>query len=191
MPGALPYTGDTDIDELTAIPDELVVLARGRADRAEPGGPAAGRRRIPSMYVDPVAWLVLEAVDDALTHCPDAVVRSPDGVAVVLVSAYATQHTMREIADAVPSGRLSPLRFAGANPGGAAGLACVLHGFRGPSLIVTNEPVRGWPAALTAARSWLRTGAATSIVLSAHMADAQHGHRVRTVVLTTAQGAQR
>ncbi|MBP2330540.1 hypothetical protein JOF56_010925 [Kibdelosporangium banguiense] len=166
------------LDELAAVPDDLVVLGHGGTDRAEPDG----RRRIPSMYVDPVSWLVLEAVDEALADCPDTVRQSPDEVAVMLVSTHATLHTMTEIAKAIPSGRLSPLRFAGASPGGAASLTCLVHKFRGPSLMMTTTPDEGWPAALTMARFWLRTGAATSVVLSAHTAS-DHGHRVRTVVL--------
>lgn len=174
----LPTAG-TAVDDLTAVPESFVVLGEGRVDRAEP----AARRRIPSMYVDPVAWLVLEAVDEALVACADTVRQSPDDVAVILVSTHATRDTMAEIAAATPSGRLSPLRFAGASPGGAASLACVVHGFRGPSLLLTTELPHGWPAALTIARSWLRTGAARYVVLSAHTTDAQHGHRVRSVVL--------
>ncbi|ONI86952.1 hypothetical protein ALI144C_09880 [Actinosynnema sp. ALI-1.44] len=152
--------------------DELAVLGEGHADGV------GTERRIPSMYVDPVAWLVLAAIDAALAECPDSVQKSPDDVAVILISTHATRDTMAEIA----GGRLSPLRFAGASPGGAASLACRVHGFRGPSLLLTTGPQVGRQTALTVAQSWLRTGAAAHVVLSAHTTDPHHVH---SVVLAT------
>nr|WP_052479233.1 hypothetical protein [Kibdelosporangium sp. MJ126-NF4]CEL23086.1 hypothetical protein [Kibdelosporangium sp. MJ126-NF4]CTQ90223.1 hypothetical protein [Kibdelosporangium sp. MJ126-NF4] len=165
---------------ITALPDDLTILGEGRVERAEP----ARRQRIPSMYADPVAWLVLEAIDQALADCMDTVRQAADDVAVILVSTHATVDTMADVARATETGRLSPLRFAGASPGGAASLACIVHSLRGPSLLLTTEPGTGWPTALTVARCWLRTAAASQVLLSAHTADAQQGHQVRTALLT-------
>ncbi|WP_165956521.1 beta-ketoacyl synthase N-terminal-like domain-containing protein [Kribbella antibiotica] len=149
----------------------MILLGEGQVEQAVPDS----ARRIPSMYVDPVAWLVLESIEQAISH------PLPDDVGVLVISTYATLATMTELSGTAASGRVSPLRFAGASPGGAASLACLVHGFRGPSLLLTSDPARSRPVALTVAQSWLSSGAASCVVLSVHTVDS--GHAVHTVVL--------
>ncbi|GAB3838675.1 beta-ketoacyl synthase N-terminal-like domain-containing protein [Kribbella italica] len=161
------------IDEL---PADLTVFGSGTAAQAVPNS----TRRIPSLYVDPVAWLLLESAERAIGNNLDDV---RGEVAVLVVSTYATLDTMAGIAGTATSGRVSPLRFAGASPGGAASLTCLVHGFRGPSLLLTSGPESSWPVAVTMARSWLRTGAAVRVILSVHTVDAEAGHQVRSVVV--------
>lgn len=153
----------------------LVALATARAGRA-PG--TAPRQRIPSMYADPASWVVLEAVDKVRDDVPTA----PETTAMVLVTTHSTIDTMAAVAGAVPGGRLSPLRFAGASAGGPVSLACQVHGLRGPALVITTDPVDGCPAALTMARHWLRTGVASHVVIAVHDHDPVRGHEVRCVV---------
>ncbi|MEV4629505.1 hypothetical protein AB0J90_24900 [Micromonospora sp. NPDC049523] len=161
----------------------LVALATARVG---PATDAAPHRRIPSLYADPASWLVLEAVDELWTACPDAVRAAPETTAMVLVSTYSTIDTMSAIARAVPGGRLSPLRFAGASASGPVSLVCQVHRFRGPTLVFTTAPEQGCPAALTMARHWLRTGAASQVVVAVHDHDSLRGHEVRCVVVGAA-----
>ncbi|MFK3979648.1 hypothetical protein ACI2K4_04635 [Micromonospora sp. NPDC050397] len=161
----------------------LVTLATARARRAPDATP---HRRIPSLYADPASWLVLEAVDALWAGCPDAVRAAPETTAMVLVSTYSTIDTMSAVARAVPGGRLSPLRFAGASAGGPVSLVCQVHGLRGPTLVITTAPEDGCPAALTMARHWLRTGAAGQVVVAVHDHDPPGGHEVRCVVVGAA-----
>ncbi|WP_329101245.1 hypothetical protein OG792_20520 [Micromonospora sp. NBC_01699] len=163
----------------------LVPLATARAGRAPNAAP---HRQIPSLYADPASWLVLEAVDELWAGCPDAVRAAPETTAMVLVSTYSTIDTMSAIARAVPGGRLSPLRFAGASAGGPVSLVCQVHGFRGPTLVITSAPEDGCPAAWTMARHWLRTGAASHVVVAVHDHDSLRGHEVRCVVVGAAPG---
>ncbi|MER5648742.1 hypothetical protein [Streptosporangium sp. NPDC002524] len=158
----------------------VVVVARGEAARAELG---PVRSRIPSLYADPLSWLVVDAVDDALSTCAEDLDAVRDEVAVILVSALCTLQTMEAVARSARSGRVSPLRFAGASPGGAGSLACVVRGFKGPSLTLATGPGRGVPVARTLARSWLRSGAAEYVVVSVHHAEGDGRHRVRTTVV--------
>ncbi|PZG46584.1 coronafacic acid synthetase [Spongiactinospora gelatinilytica] len=160
----------------------VVVLATGEATRAEL---RPVRSRIPSLYADPLAWLVLDAVEDALSTCSDELYEARDEVAVILISPFCTLQTMEAVARSAPGGRVSPLRFAGASPGGGGSLTCVARGFRGPSLTLATRPGNGLPVARTLARSWLRSGQAAYAVVSAHEAMAEGGHRVRTAVLGT------
>ncbi|WP_433559457.1 hypothetical protein ACQPWY_15070 [Pseudonocardia xinjiangensis] len=162
----------------------LVQLAAGRLAKLTTAPP---RRRIPSLYADPASWAVLETVDEVWAGCPDAVRAAPEATAMVLVSTYGTTDTMTAISRAVPGGRLSPLRFAGASAGGPISLVCLVHGFRGPTLMITTDPVDGCPVALTMARHWLRTGAASHVVVGVHDHDPLRGHQVRCVVLGAEQ----
>ncbi|WP_329430507.1 hypothetical protein OG339_21340 [Streptosporangium sp. NBC_01495] len=171
--------------ERSEVPEEVagegvVVVARGEATRAELG---PVRSRIPSLYADPLAWLVVDSVDDALSTCSDELDAVRDEVAVILVSALCTLQTMEAIERSVRNGRVSPLRFAGASPGGAGSLACVVRGFKGPSLTLATHPGKGVPVARTLARSWLRSGAAEYVVVSVHHVEEDGRHRVRSTVL--------
>ncbi|WP_162795002.1 coronafacic acid synthetase [Nonomuraea lactucae] len=158
----------------------LATVARGEAYRPEL---TTVRGSIPNLYADPVAWLVADAVRDALTACPGDVAAARDDVGTILVSAHCTRHTMRAVAGSAAGGRVSPLRFAGASPGTAGSLACIVHGFRGPALTLSTGARDGLPTARVLARSWLRSGAAAYVIVSVHGVDAQGGHRVRSVVL--------
>ncbi|GAA0598292.1 coronafacic acid synthetase component [Kribbella sandramycini] len=128
-------------------------------------------RRIPSMYVDQVAWLVLESIERVITE------PLPEDTGVLVLSTHATRDTMEQLAGMAQNGQISPLRFAGANPGAIAGLPCLRLGLRGPSLLLTSDPERSLPVAQVVARSWLRSGAASRVVLSVH-----RGDEVRTEV---------
>ncbi|WP_164386746.1 hypothetical protein [Streptomyces sp. OM5714] len=160
----------------------LVTLAAARVHRAVNAAPY---RRIPSLYADPAAWALLEAVDELWAGRPDEP-REPETTATILVSTHGTLDTVAGIARAVPGGRLSALRFAGAGAGAPVSLVCMVHGLRGPSLTLTTDPARGLPAALTTARHWLRTGAAGHVVVAVHEHDPLHGHDVRCVVVGAA-----
>jgi hypothetical protein len=170
-----------------AVPEGagLVPLATVRTSRAANATP---HRRIPSRYADPASWAVLEAVDELWAGCPDEVRAAPGTTAMVLVSTHSTLDTMSGIARAVPGGRLSPLRFAGASAGGPISLVSMVHGLRGPTLVITTDPADGVPAARTMARHWLRTGAASHVVVAVHDHDPLHGHEVRCVVVGPAPG---
>jgi hypothetical protein len=171
----------TSVDDLAGA--GLVALATARLTKP---GTSPPRRRIPSLYADPASWTVLEAVDELWAGSPDQVRATPETAAMVLVSTYGTTDTMAAIACAVPGGRLSPLRFAGASAGGPISLVCLVHGFRGPTLTITTDPVDGLPAARTMARHWLRTGAARHVVVGVHSHDPAEGHRVLCAVVEAA-----
>ncbi|WP_052422984.1 hypothetical protein [Nonomuraea candida] len=173
------HEGHTPVEDLPALQaDGLVPLAAARLARLATAPPP---RRIPSLYADPASWALLEAVDELWAGCPEAA-QAAETTAMVLVSAYGTAETMSGIARAVPGGRLSPMRFAGASPGGPISLVCMVHGLRGPTLVITTDPAEGMPAARTMARHWLRTGAASQVVVAVHHHDPLRGHEVWCVM---------
>ncbi|MFF5209656.1 hypothetical protein [Streptosporangium sp. NPDC000396] len=161
----------------------LVVVARGRAATGDL--PSAGRRTA-SFYADPAAWLVVDAVQAALDLAGDDVRAGPD-VGVLSVSDHGTAHTMRAVAAGTARGVVSPLRFAGASPGSLAGLACVVFGFRGPSLMLCMSPYAARPVASAITLSWLRAGKCRHVVVAEHEA---HGaeHRVAGLIVRRHEG---
>jgi 3-oxoacyl-(acyl-carrier-protein) synthase len=141
-----------------------------------------------SLYADPVAWLATAAVDEALRPADRSgshrnVLAFPEQVGVIAVSNHCTIETMRSVAAAAPRGRMSPLQFAGANPGSLAGLVCMHWKFRGPTLTLSTNLADGVPSALVAATAWLRREHATSVILLTHTV-AEGLHTARCVVLS-------
>ncbi|MCC3772573.1 polyketide synthase, partial [Streptomyces sp. UNOC14_S4] len=108
---------------------------------------------------------------------------------IVVMSATGSEQTMRVIARSVPRSRVSPLRFAGANPGVLAGLSALRHGLRGPSLLLAMHPDAATPVALTVIDGWLADGQARHVLL-AGLEPTSDGHLCRCQVLTGA-GADR
>lgn len=135
-----------------------------------------------SLYADPVSWLVLEAVERAVGECDEDLLSARETVGHIAVSDQCTTHTMRGIAVAIPSGRVSPLRFSGANPGSICSLPCQLLGFSGPSMTLSMPPEKGLPIAVTIARVWLNQRSAAYALVTSHRADAS-GHCITSTIL--------
>ena len=158
--------------------DRFAAVLLGRTERTVVDLP--DRRRGAAFYADPVAWLVVDVAGDALRRAAAAGTAGHTGV--VTISREATRHTLRALAAAGPA-RLSPMRFAGANAGSLAGLACIVHGLTGPSLVLTSAPAAVRDVALVVARGWLRGGACRRVLLAEHRHD-HEGHTVCAAVLT-------
>jgi 3-oxoacyl-(acyl-carrier-protein) synthase len=144
--------------------------------------PASCTRNRPSFYADPVAWLVVAAVEKALGPCRDDVLAEPDEVAVLVTADDTWLPTHRRIAEDTARGRVSPLRFAGSNPGILAGLTCSTFGLRGPSLVLALDPDDAADTARTLAADWLRNGKATYVLWTALRRD-HESHTADCVVL--------
>jgi hypothetical protein len=154
----------------------VVGTATAYGDRTAPA-----RKRAVSLYADPVAWLVADAVGAALADAgPDA--RGPES-GVLSVSDRGTLHTMDLVRASVIGGRVSPLRFAGANPGSLAGLACIVHRLTGPSMMLSMRPDDARPSAGEIAVAWLTAGACRHVIASEHETGPDGRDTVRTVVL--------
>ncbi|MFG1965134.1 hypothetical protein [Nonomuraea sp. NPDC049028] len=160
----------------------LATLAHGLC---ETGDLAAAGRRTASFYADPAAWLVVAAVEAALAGAPEAVRRRVAEIGALAVSDHGTRPTMRSVADTAARGRVSPLRFAGANPGSLAGLLCITLGFRGPSLLVCMPPERAGPVVALIAAGWLATGQCRYVAVAEHSENNGH-HTVAARILAPA-----
>lgn len=136
------------------ISGRVCVLARGEAEgfdraRLDPRGVAIVR------YADPAAWSVACAIARALTPCAAQVTSERDRVAVVTCSPRGPAETIARVAQDVRQGYPSPMRYPAANPGSLAGVACILFGFRGPTLTLLSDLSGAVPAALFLAGRWM------------------------------------
>jgi hypothetical protein len=158
----------------------LVVAGTGTAT-----APALSRvrpRRRASLYADPLSWLVLEAVERALDTPGAQPVAAAEQIGHIVVSEWCTGHTMSHLAAQIQQGRMSPLRFAGANPGAVCGFTCQVLGFSGPALTLSMAPAEGLAVATTIAADWLRGAAADWVILTAHD-DGAPGHEITSTIL--------
>jgi hypothetical protein len=156
----------------------LTVIASGTVAAANPAALSGNR---PSFYADSVGWLVTAAVAEAIANSSEEFLSQPDEVGVVAVSDVCTGPSMRQIASTAGNGVVSPLRFAGANPGVLAGLPCIRWKLRGPTLTLTMNPAAGVEVAATVAASWLRGGQASYVLVIAHLIEAEQ-HVARCAV---------
>jgi hypothetical protein len=142
------------------------------------------RQRNASFYADPVAWLTVSALEQALEQAdssPDITARGTE-VGVLAVSDHATLHTMRTVAAGTARGRVSPLRFAGANPGSLAGLSCITFGFHGPTLMLSMSPKAAESVVIHVVSSWLDSGC-RYVVVNEHTVDSSGNHIVTSTIV--------
>lgn len=172
---------DPMITELVRPGNGVAVLGHGFAEA--PTLADVPVRRIPSVYADPVAWLILAGVEQSIADCSEDIAAVADSVGHIVVSDVCTCHTMRDLANTIADGHLSPLRFSGANPGAICGLSCHVLRLRGPSATLSMRPADGLPAAVAIGRMWLRQRAAEFVVLSAHRLSEQGRHMVSSTII--------
>lgn len=124
-------------------------------------------RRVSSVvrYADPAAWCVVAAIDRALESVAGGRDVAGEGVGLALVSESGPVETMSTVAASVREGFVSPMRFAAATPASLAGLACIVFGFKGPTLTLTMPAEQGLAVAETVAANWLGRGAAELVLL--------------------------
>nr|WP_176573594.1 beta-ketoacyl synthase N-terminal-like domain-containing protein [Nonomuraea pusilla] len=168
-----------------AGPARSAVVGHGELLSEDPAARSADR---PALYADPVAWLVAGAVEAVLDEsgCGPDVLAARNDVAVIVLTGTQPLPTSSALAAQVAAqGRVSPRRFAGANPGILAGLTCIRWGLRGPSLVLAAADDGAVDAALTVAESWLGSGQARYVIAVRHQTHSG-GHTVRCAVLRAA-----
>ncbi|MFC4032313.1 beta-ketoacyl synthase N-terminal-like domain-containing protein [Streptomyces polygonati] len=163
-------------------PAPLSVVGHARLTVADPESRTRNRT---SFYADPLAWLIVSAVEEAIAPCREDVLAEPGEVAVLVTADDTALPTHRRIAQGTTGGRVSPLRFAGSNPGILAGLTCSTLGLRGPSLVLSLDPDDAADTARTVAADWLRAGKASYVLWAAHRRD-DDSHTAGCVVFRAA-----
>ena len=102
-------------------------MSRVQSDRLKSlGVKQSGMGVIGYGSADPAAWLVADAMEQALNACSAPWQEARKEIGVISISDRCTLFTMNGIASGAQNGQVSPLRFAGANPGSITGLPCKL-----------------------------------------------------------------
>ena len=174
----------TAVESAERAATALAIVGRGAVDTAEPAGHS---RNASSFFADPAAWLVLAAAEEALAGAQDEI--DAAGVGVVVVSGHCTAHTMSALSAGAARGLVSPLRFAGANPGVLAGLPCIMLKLRGPSLVFTMDPAEGIGPATAVAAGWLRDGHAGHVLLAEYGRNRER-HHARALLIRAARDGE-
>ncbi|MFJ3493018.1 hypothetical protein ACIPPJ_05370 [Streptomyces sp. NPDC086091] len=156
------------------------------AARVETDDPATARRRLPGVYADPVAWLLAEAVAAALADCGSAAPDRPEEVGVIGVGAHPTARTLGALAAAVPTGRISPMRFAGAGPGSPLGTLCAAFGFHGPVSMLPMPPEQAAAPVRALCGDWLLGDppSAAHVLVVTHRTTDEGKHQAHCLVVS-------
>ena len=115
-------------------------------------------------YADPAAWVTATAIARAVAPVAERVGPARDRVAVIITSEHGPEETIASLAQAAREGYSSPLRFPAGNPASLVGVACILMGFRGPTLNLLMPLAEGLRVAVFMAECWLDAGTADFVV---------------------------
>ncbi|MBD1372674.1 coronafacic acid synthetase [Hazenella sp. IB182357] len=142
------------------------------------------QRKVASFYADPAAWLVVDAVKDALQRFNRDLTPIKEKIGVITISDICTLNTINMIRNQVSKGRVSPIRFAGANPGSMAGLPCIIHGYRGPTLVFTSPLAETIDAVVATVLSWLRKQQASYVFINTYQQQSTECYTVRSILVS-------
>lgn len=137
-------------------------------------------RNRPSMYADPVAWAVLDFASTIIEELGDV---ERANVGLLAISDVCSLSTMRLLSDSSKNGKISPLRFAGANPGIIAGLTAIEYKLRGPSLVLTMSPERAVAVVLPVLKYWIEQNGVAKVILVAHEKNRDLNDVLRGVII--------
>jgi hypothetical protein len=147
------------------------------------------RLRTVVRYADPAAWITAAAVSRAVVAIKEELAAVHDDMGVIVVSDEGPQETIQTLDEAAATGFSSPLRFPAGNPGSLAGVACILHGFRGPTMNFIMPTPSGVPVGLALAAGWLQRGVCASVVVAACARPDEKGLYSRSMVLSAGNRA--
>lgn len=137
----------------------MSVVLRGSAE-ARSGGPNpyAARVKTAVRYADPMAWVLVLAIGEATEPLGEDFRGAADRCSLIQVGPDAPPEAMSQSASEALRGFASPLRFPAATPSAPTGLACIVHGLRGPALALTMTVADGAGIALALSAAWLERG---------------------------------
>jgi hypothetical protein len=106
-------------------------------------------------YADPLSWTATTAVGQALSNLKDAIGHIRNSIGLITISEHGPAQTIAAVAEASAAGFSSPMRYPASNPGALAGVICITHELRGPSLNIVMPPVLAIPVGATLAGAWI------------------------------------
>jgi hypothetical protein len=142
----------------------MIVVAR--AEAAEPRmdlfGPAV---RNAVRYADPMSWTAATAVGLALANLKDAIAEMRHSIGLITICQHGPAQTIAAVAEASAAGFSSPMRYPAANPGSLAGVICITHELRGPTINLVMPPAFAIAAGAALASAWIERRGVPLLVL--------------------------
>ncbi|MFY1825986.1 coronafacic acid synthetase [Myxococcus fulvus] len=165
-----------------------LVLRGGARARGGGANPYAARAKTSVRYADPMAWTLVLAVGEVLKSLGEDFRASADRCSLIHVGPEAPPEAMSSAAREALRGFASPIRFPAAPPSAPTGLACILHGLRGPTLALTLPVVEGAGIALSLSTAWLTRGVVDYALIATAASVPGEAPRAACVVLSRGEG---
>lgn len=138
---------------------EASLVLRGSATvRGDAPNPYAARVKTTVRYADPMAWSLVLAIGEATAPLGEGFRDAADRCSLIQLGPEGPREAMAQVASEALRGFASPIRFPSATPSAPAGLACIVHGLRGPTLALTLPVPDGVGLALSLSAAWLSRG---------------------------------
>ncbi|OJT27511.1 coronafacic acid synthetase [Archangium sp. Cb G35] len=138
--------------------ESALVLSGSAVVRGDVPNPYAARVKTIVRYADPMAWALVLAVGEATAPLGEAFEAVKDRCSLIQLGPEGPREAMAQVASEAQRGFASPIRFPSSTPSAPAGLACIVHGLRGPTLALTLPVQDGVGIALALSASWLSRG---------------------------------
>jgi hypothetical protein len=144
----------------------MIVVAKAEAAEPQMGlfSPSA---RNAVRYADPLSWTAATAVGQALSDLKDMIDPLRHSIGLITISEHGPAQTIAAVAEASAAGFSSPMRYPAANPGALAGVICITHELRGPSMNIVMPPAIAIPICAAFAGAWIDRHRVPLVVLLA------------------------
>ncbi|AKQ67325.1 hypothetical protein A176_004237 [Myxococcus hansupus] len=171
----------------TPLANTSPVLRASASTRGDATNPYPARVKHAVRYADPLAWAWVLAIGEATEPLGESFRSTVERCALIQVGPEAPPDAMTQTARDALRGFASPLRFPAATPSAPTGLACIVHGIRGPTLTLTMPVADGAGIALALSAAWLSRGVSDYALIGT--AVTRHGAPYAAcVVLTRGEG---
>jgi hypothetical protein len=137
---------------------QSLVLRGSAVVRGGGPNPYAAQVKATVRYADPMAWALVLAIGEATAPLGEDFRAATDRCSLIQVGPEAPPEAMAQVAGEALRGFASPIRFPSATPSAPTGLACIVHGLRGPTLALTMPVTDGAGIALALSAAWLARG---------------------------------
>jgi len=134
-------------------------------------------------YADPSSWCFAGAVGQVVKRLKVDLAAAQNHVGVIAIAEGAPRDATQAVAATMEKGYVSPMQFAAANAGSVLAVACIAHGFRGPTLNLTVPLETGLPVGLLLADRWIGSGTAKYVFVGTWEHDGARGPVARVALL--------
>lgn len=138
--------------------ESALVLSGSAVVRGDAPNPYPARVKTTVRYADPMAWSLVLAIGEATAPLGEGFRDATDRCSLIQLGSEGPREAMAQVASEALRGFASPIRFPSATPSAPTGLACIVHGLRGPTLALTLPVPDGVEIALALSASWLSRG---------------------------------